>query len=139
MIAVSQQTSASVDEVWAVLSDLERWGDLLPTFSSVTHLAGPEPTGVGTRFEVRQPGLPTAVYEVSSWEPGRGFTWAARTRGATTAATHELTSSPTGCTLTQSITWTGPLARAIRLLLAAKVRRMVAAETASLLRLAERA
>ncbi|OYN98276.1 polyketide cyclase [Enemella evansiae] len=139
MIAVSQQTSASVDEVWAVLSDLERWGDLLPTFSSVQQVDGPSPAGVGSRYEVRQPGLPTAVHEVSSWEPGRGFTWAAQARGVTTTATHELTPAPTGCTLTQSIVWTGPLARAIRLLLAAKVRRVVAAETASLLRLAERA
>nr|BFF27099.1 hypothetical protein GCM10025732_50640 [Glycomyces mayteni] len=81
MILVEREIRTAPAEVWAVMSELDRWAELLPTVGGVERLSGPGPIDVGARFRVAQPGLATAVYEVTEWRPGQGFTWAA-TSGA---------------------------------------------------------
>jgi hypothetical protein len=90
MNAVERRIDAGVDRVWELVGDVEHWDDLLPTMQQVTRLDGGGPVGEGARFEVRQPGLPKAVYEITDWEPGVGFTWVAAATGVRTTATHEI-------------------------------------------------
>lgn len=130
-------TKASPDRVWSVLGDVEHWGEFLPTFDSVRHIDGPTPTAVGSRFEVRQPGLVAANYEVSVWDPRRSFTWVGHAPGARTTAIHEVVETDHGTELTLGIVWSGPLAWAIRLLLSAKARRMMQSEAEHILARAE--
>jgi len=61
MIRVTARSAASPDWLWSLASDVERWGDRLPTVDSVRPL-GSGRTGVGSRFEIRQPGLPKPVW-----------------------------------------------------------------------------
>ena len=75
MSEVERNVEASRDRVWDLVSDVERWDRMLPTIRQVTRVGAAGPIGVGARFEVRQPGLPKAVYEITEWEPGSGFTW----------------------------------------------------------------
>jgi hypothetical protein len=138
MLAVSASTKASAEDLWALLSDLDNWADLLPTMQQVTRVRD-GPIGVGGRFEVRQPGLPKAEYEITHWEPGRGFTWVSSAVGVRTTASHRLDAEPEATTLVLSIEWSGPLAWLARLVAGSKARRMVEQEAETFVRLAERA
>lgn len=128
MILVERRIDAGVDRVWGQVGDVERWADLLPTVQRVTRLDGDGSVGEGARFEVRQPGLPKAVYEITEWEPGIGFTWVAASMGVRTTATHEIRRNDGGTLLVLGIAWTGPLAGLVGLLMTTKVRRMVERE-----------
>lgn len=127
---------ATPARVWDLVGDVTGWGRLLPTIEEVTRLDGDGPVGTGARFRVRQPGLPTAVYEITCWAPGAGFTWESSSPGVRTTATHELAPEPEGTRLTLGIEWTGPLAGAVGVLLGGKARRMVAQEADTFARLA---
>lgn len=137
MITVERQTDAGVDRLWRLLGDVERWDDLLPTMHEITRLDGGGAVGVGARFEVRQPGLPKAVYEITVWEPRVRFTWQASAVGVRTTATHELRAQDGGTRLVLGIAWTGPLAGLVRLLMATKARRMVEQEADTFAQLAK--
>lgn len=137
MIEVKRSTRAGAADLWSLLSDVDSWADLLPTIRQVTRLGNVGPIGVGARFEVKQPGLPTAVYEITSWEPGRAFTWVSSAPGVQTTASHRLEPDPDGTRLVLSIEWSGPLAWLIGLLLGAKTRRMIEQEADIFVRLAE--
>ncbi|MGA9748386.1 MAG: SRPBCC family protein [Nocardioides sp.] len=128
MNPVERQIDADLDRVWSVVSDVDRWDDMLPTMQQVTRLDGGGPVGVGARFEVRQPGLPKAVYEITEWEPRVGFTWVANAPGVCTTATHELRPQNGETLLVLGIAWTGALAGLVRLVMGARARRMVEQE-----------
>ncbi len=128
MKLVERQIDAGVDRVWDLVGDVEHWDDLLPTMQRVTRIDGGGPAGEGSRFEVRQPGLPKAVYEITDWEPDVGFTWVAASTGVRTKATHEIRPSNGGALLVLGIEWSGPLAGLVGLLMGRKARRMVEQE-----------
>ena len=69
MIRATARSAATPDRLWSLASDVERWGDRLPTVDSVRP-AGQRPAGVGSRFDVRQPRMPKAVWEVTDWQQG---------------------------------------------------------------------
>lgn len=137
MMRISEPSSASADRLWKYLGDVEHWGDHLPTFESVRHVGGPTPTNVGSRFEVRQPGLAKAVYEITRWEPEHGFTWVGRVPGVRTTGIHDIEPDGDGHRILLGIEWSGPLAGAIRPLLSGKARRMMQSEGETIARLAE--
>jgi hypothetical protein len=114
MLTHTATSAASPAQVWTVLSDLAQWPARLPTVDALTPLDGPEPA-VGRRYRLRQPGLATATWRVTRWEPGRGFTWVSRMTGVTTTATHDLTPTGGGGTsISLGIAWDGPLAGLVR-------------------------
>ncbi len=90
MIVELATTTASPEQLWALVGSPERWGEWLPTFESVRRVGGPAVTDLGSRFEVRQPRLARAIYEVTAWDPGRGFTWESRMPGVRTIAEHRV-------------------------------------------------
>ncbi|HQH07357.1 MAG TPA: SRPBCC family protein [Phycicoccus sp.] len=136
MLSTYAVSSARAEDLWAVVSDVAAWPDRLPTFTSVVHVDEAAPIGPGSRFNVRQPGLPPTTYEVTEWTPGHGFTWVARSLGVTTTATHVVTSSDTGSRLDLTIRWDGPLARPLELLLGRRAQRMIELEATTLTRVA---
>src|SRR5262245_62757333 len=98
---------APIDVVWSVFTDVERWPTWASSFTSVELIDGP--MRLGAKARIRQPRLPTVVWEVTKWEPGRSWTWVATSPGARTEASHVLTRSGDGTTVAeQSITWSGP-------------------------------
>lgn len=148
MIRVELPVPASADTVWRFVGDLPRWGDLLPTMDSVTPVApaggeatggtaaGGEVIGVGSRFDVRQPGLRPAVYTVTRWDPGVGFDWEAKTFGIRTAATHDVLPDGDGSLLVLTLTWSGPMAWLARRAFGRKAEAMVREEAQTFARLA---
>jgi hypothetical protein len=137
MIRATARSAATPDRLWSLASDVERWGDRLPTVDVVRPL-GSGPTGVGSRFEVRQPGLPKAVWEVTDWQQhGRSFTWVSTSPGIRSTAVHAVQDISGGSRLDLSLEWSGPLARVLELLIGRKARGMVETEAETFTRLAE--
>jgi carbon monoxide dehydrogenase subunit G len=136
MISATARSAATPDRLWSLASDVERWGDRLPTVESVRPL-GTGPIGVGSKFEVRQPGLPKAVWEVTDWQPGRSFTWVSSSPGIRSTARHTVQDEGDGSRLDLSLEWSGPLARVLELLIGRKARGMVETEAETFTRLAE--
>ena len=137
MIHATARSAATPDRLWSLASDVERWADRLPTVDSVRRL-GSGPTAVGSKFEVRQPGLPRAVWEVTDWrQQGRSFTWVSTSPGIRSTAVHSVQGDGSGSKLDLSLEWSGPLARFLELLVGRKARGMVETEAETFARLAE--
>ncbi|TIC81320.1 polyketide cyclase [Nocardioides sp. GY 10113] len=142
MIRATARSAAQPELLWRLASDVEHWGDRLPTVDSVRPLDGAShggPTCAGSRFEVRQPGLPRAVWEVTEWREGRTFTWVSTTPGVRSTATHTVAADGAGSRLELSLEWTGALAWALRLAIGRKAQGMVETEAETFARLAEQA
>ena len=136
MIQATSRSAGPPERLWELASDVERWGDRLPTVDSVRPL-GSGPTQVGSRFEVRQPKLPKAVWEVTEWEPGRSFTWVSTSPGIRSTAVHSVREDGEGSRLDLSLEWSGPLSPVLRALIGRKARGMVELEAETFARLAE--
>lgn len=137
MFFAERDSTASADRLWEVLADVTSWPDLLDHYTSVRPVGDPTPTGVGSRFEIQQPALKTATYEVTVWQPGRRFTWVAHNPGVTVTATHSVAALDNRSRLSLGIEMGGPLAWLVRPLLAAKTRRYVEAEADGLVAYAQ--
>lgn len=130
-MSTTTEIAAATDTVWAALADLESWPTWTPTMTSVRALRG-EP-GLGADFEVRQPKLPTATWEIALWEPPQRFYWVSKAMGVVTEAGHELESTPDGGTrVTLTINQTGGLAFLAKLGYGRLVREYVETEARSL-------
>jgi hypothetical protein len=138
MIRATARSAATPDRLWALASDVERWGERLPTVDSVRPL-GSGPAAVGSRYEVRQPGLPKAVWEVTDWQAGHSFTWVSTSPGVRSAAVHTVIADGDGSRLDLALDWSGPLAGLLRVLIGRKAQGMVEVEAETFARLAEQA
>lgn len=89
-IVESFVTSAQPETIWKVLADVEHWHEWTPTVLSIKPL-GNVGFGVGARYQVAQPKLRPAVYEVTEYVPCRRFTWIQRFPGGVLIADHRIT------------------------------------------------
>lgn len=101
--------AAPAERVFAVYSDVERWPEWTRSVTSVERLDD-GPLRVGSRARVRQPRLPTAVWEVTELVPDRSFTWVARGPGIVTTGSHVVTPlDGDGVKATAALEQAGPL------------------------------
>ena len=121
---------APIDVVWSVFTDVERWPTWASSFTSVELIDGP--MRLGAKARIQQPRLPTVVWEVTKWEPGRSWTWTTTAPGARTEASHVLTVSGRGTVAEQSIVSSGPLGRLAALVWRSLTRRYLAIEAEGL-------
>jgi uncharacterized membrane protein len=127
---ISIVIDAPIETVWAVFSDVERWPTWAASFTSVELIDGP--LRLGAKARIRQPRLPTLVWEVTSWAPGRSWTWTVTSPGARTDASHVLMRTGERTTAEQSVTWSGLFGRLAALLYRGLTRRYLAIEAAGL-------
>jgi uncharacterized membrane protein len=121
---------APVEVVWAVFTDVERWPTWTRSVTSVELIDGP--MRLGAKARIRQPQLPTVVWTVTDWNPGRSWTWTATGPGARTQASHVLAASGTGTIAEQSIIQSGPIGRLLAFMWRSLTRRYLAMEAAGL-------
>jgi len=81
---------ASPEDVWTIVSDVERWCEWTASIKSVL-LLDPKPLHVGSRALIEQPRLPRAIWQVTELVRGRGFKWQAKSLGAFTVVEHWIT------------------------------------------------
>jgi uncharacterized membrane protein len=98
--------AAPPSRVWEVMSDLDRWPEWTRSVSSVKRL-GDEPFAIGTKVLVRQPGLPPAVWKISTIETGRSFTWTSSAPGIHVTATHSAAPAAGGSRVTLRLEYQG--------------------------------
>jgi uncharacterized membrane protein len=96
------EIGAPSHEVFATYADVEHWPDWTTSVTSVERL-DEGPLRVGSRARVRQPRLPTAVWEVTELVPGESFTWVARGPGVLTTGVHRVEPLPEGRTRVTAI------------------------------------
>lgn len=130
------EVEAPPENVWQVVSDVERWPDFLPTVRRVEPL-GSEELGPGSLVRISQPWMPVLTWRITEWTPGRSFTWQARSGGVTTTATHVIAPRDGGSTLTLGIDQTGLAAPLVGLLTGRRTRRYVETEATHTKRRAE--
>lgn len=134
---MAREFSTSIDiaappaTVWAVMSDVERWHEWTASITSVERLDG-GPMGVGSRGKVRQPKLPVAVWKVSDWQPGVGFSWVNRSPGLRVTGKHYVVAAPGGSRATLGIEIEGLFAAVLAWLTGAITVRYIAMEAAGL-------
>lgn len=128
--------AAPPERVWAVLIDVERWPERIPTVDSVELLTG-GPFAVGSRARLRQPKLPEAVWTVTELTPGTSYTWESKSPGVLGIASHVVEPHPHGTRLTLAVSVSGPLAGVGWLMTRSKAKRYVETEAASIKSVAE--
>lgn len=96
------------ERVWAAMSDPERWHEWTASISGARKLTD-GPLAVGSRFVVRQPKFPPAMWRVTAVAPGVGFTWVSVAPGLRVVAHHVITVEPAGCRATLALEMQGPL------------------------------
>jgi uncharacterized membrane protein len=121
---------APIDVVWSVFTDVERWPTWAKSFTSVELIDGP--MRLGAKARITQPKLPTVVWEVTKWEPGRSWTWTAVGPGARTEASHHLSVSDGRTVAEQAIVPTGPIGRLLAWMWRSRTREYLAIEAAGL-------
>lgn len=128
--------AAPPERVWAVLIDVERWPERIPTVDSVERLDD-GPLTVGSRTRLHQPRLPAAVWTVTELTDGTSFTWGSTSPGVIVSASHLVEPDAAGSRLTLAITVSGPLSGLGWLMTRSITRQYVETEAASIRRAAE--
>jgi uncharacterized protein YndB with AHSA1/START domain len=124
-------------KVWAVLTDVERWPEWAASMTHVQRLDCGA-FGVGSRARIKQPTLPTMVWQVTELTPERSFAWKTTRGGVTTLADHRLTARASdGVTITLTVRQFGFLAPLVGLFTRALTRRYVQMEAQGLKRRCE--
>ena len=131
---MADQTSVTIDapieKVWAVVADVTSWPSWTPTVTTVRALSGPPQ--LGADFEVDQPKLPRAVWEIAVWEPPNRFDWVTKSMGMVTEGSHDLVGDGDRTVVTLAISQSGGLAPLVRLVYGGLIRRNLATEARSL-------
>jgi len=128
--------AAPPERVWAVLVDVERWPERIPTVDTVERLdAGP--LAVGSRVRLQQPRLGTAVWTVTELAEGSSYIWESRSPGVTVVASHVVEPHPDGSRLTLAVAVSGVLSGIGWLMSRSLTKRYVETEAASIKLVAE--
>lgn len=135
-VSETVEIAAAPDRVWDVLVDVESWSTWTDSIDSVRPLDG-GPMADGSRFEVKQPRLPKAVWVVTELVDGRSFSWSARGPGLVSFADHRVEPSDGGSRVTLLFSQEGPLSGPVGVAFGGMVRRYVRMEAAGLKRRSE--
>jgi uncharacterized membrane protein len=128
----SVEIDAPAPLVWDVFSDVERWPEWTASVTRIVALDGPG-LAVGKRFEIKQPRMPTLVWEVTEVLPGASWTWEQRSPGGSTLASHDVVATTGSRTLVrQRLDQRGPVGALVGRLMHGMTRRYLELEAQGL-------
>ncbi|MGB3186589.1 MAG: SRPBCC family protein [Ornithinimicrobium sp.] len=111
--------------VWRVLSDITAWPtwvDSIATVESFQTAETPDPrTDDGdvigrstvvdhighSAYRIEQPPLPSTLWSLTRWEPGRGFAWQSRAPTNLVSEQYHVETTRHGTLVTIDVTWSG--------------------------------
>ena len=128
--------AAPPERVWAIVVDVERWPERIPTVDAVERL-DTGPLAVGSRTRLEQPRLPAAVWTVTELVDGSSYTWESKSTGVTVTASHIVEPDPDGSRLTLALQVSGPMSGIGWLMSRSVSKRYVETEAASIKNVAE--
>ncbi len=114
VIERSIQIEAHPDAVWRAIVDVARWPEWNQSVRDV-RLLDPGELAIGSRVQVTQPRLPTAVWSVTVLDTAEYFEWRNESTGLVSVAGHRLEAKNGVTRVTLSVTWAGPAAWLIAL------------------------
>lgn len=127
MITETRETATPLPAIWARLVDVEDWPSWTKSMDRIELLDG-GPLRIGSRAKIFQPNMPALVWQVTSLEENREFTWENRQPGIHTYARHILTATPNGTRIELTLDQRGPLAWFARLIAGRKATQYVRME-----------
>ena len=104
--AISIDIAAPPERVWEVIRDVEHWHEWTPSVTSIKRLDG-GPLGVGSRILIRQPRFPPAMWKITGFDPGRGFTSTSGAPGLRVFAHHHVEKTTMGSRATLALDYHG--------------------------------
>ena len=128
--------AAPPERVWAILVDIERWPERIPTVSTVERLDD-GPLTVGSKTRLSQPRLPEGVWTVTELTDGSAYTWESKSPGVTVVASHLVEPHADGSRLTLSVAISGVLSGVGWLMSRSLTKQYVETEAASIKQVAE--
>lgn len=99
--------AASPEQVWRVLTDVDRWHEWTASITRIERLDPPSFVP-GSQFKVFQPKLRPAIWTITELKPDSNFTWVSQSPGMKVVAEHTI--QPVGqgtCKLTLRTTFSG--------------------------------
>lgn len=133
----SVEIYAPLERVWDTLMELERWPEWTPSITRVERLNS-SGFGLGSRVRIKQPRMPSMLWEVTEFRGASNFAWESTSGGVTTVATHALTRVEADRVVaTLGVRQSGVLAPVVGLLTARTARRCVQMEADGLKRRSE--
>ena len=122
---------APPEKVFAVLCDVERWPEWTPTMTNVQRLDS-GPFAIGSRAQVRQPKLRSAVWRVTELQDGRNFTWTTHSPGLRMTAGHLIEPKGAGSHVELTFELSGWIAPVVSRLYGGLIDRYVTTESQAL-------
>ena len=136
-VETAVEIDAPPERVWEIMSDVERWPEWTASVERAQRLDD-GPLRLGSRARLKQPKFPPVVWEVTDLEPGRSFSWTARSAGVTSVGHHRIAPGAAGAvTVTLRLDQEGPLAPLLAFFTSKLTRRYVEAEAQGLKRRCE--
>lgn len=127
---------ARPEDVWAVLSDVKRWGEWTPTVKSFEWVEG-DILAEGAKARLELEGAPRAVWTVREVDEGQSFSWESNVRGVRTVGGHVIEPREAGSHVVLSLDYSGFMATLFRPMIARVSRRNMAMEADGLKRASE--
>ena len=132
----SIEINAPTERAWEVISDVARWPEWTASILTVERPDGD--FGMGSEAVVHAMGTPKSRFVVTRWEPGRGFDWETKVRGARSVGEHWIEPGEPGkCRVTLSVVVTGAVAALLKPLIGRTIRRNLDMEAEGLKRRSE--
>jgi uncharacterized membrane protein len=106
--SITVDIAAPAADVWAVMSDVERWPEWTPSVKSI-EILDKGPLKPGSRIRIRQPKLPPAVWTMVAVEANTVFTWKTGSALASVTARHFVETVENGSRVILSLHFAGLL------------------------------
>ena len=114
-----------------MLADVQRWPEWTASVTSA-QLLDARDFKSGSRVRIKQPKLPSVVWQVTGFDPGRSFEWRAGAPGLRSVARHIIEAADSGSRATLWIEQTGVMARLLNLFYRSLTQRYVRMEAEGL-------
>ena len=111
-IETTVDIAASPERVWSVMSEVLLMPSWTDSITSV-ELDPPGPLAVGSRARIVQPKLSAASWVVTELTPVRSYSWVSRAMGADVTASHTITPTSDGASVTLAVEYDGRLSTVV--------------------------